>query len=51
MADKTLLFHISDIHFGLEDDRALDWVVQEIAEKRPTAVAITGDLTMRARHR
>lgn len=49
MADKTLLFHISDIHFGLEDDRALDWVVQEIAEKRPAAVAITGDLTMRAR--
>lgn len=51
MANKTLLFHISDIHFGLEDDRALDWVVQEIAEKRPAAVAITGDLTMRARHR
>jgi 3',5'-cyclic AMP phosphodiesterase CpdA len=51
MADKTLLFHVSDIHFGLEDDRALDWVVQEIVEKRPAAVAITGDLTMRARHR
>jgi 3',5'-cyclic AMP phosphodiesterase CpdA len=48
---STLLFHISDIHFGLEDDRALDWVVQEIAEKRPVAIAITGDLTMRARHR
>jgi 3',5'-cyclic AMP phosphodiesterase CpdA len=51
MADKTLLFHISDIHFGLEDDRSLDWVMQEIAEQRPAAVAITGDLTMRARHR
>jgi 3',5'-cyclic AMP phosphodiesterase CpdA len=51
MAGKTLLFHISDIHFGLASDRALDWVVQEIAEKRPDAVAITGDLTMRARHR
>jgi 3',5'-cyclic AMP phosphodiesterase CpdA len=51
MANKTLLFHISDIHFGLEDDQALDWVMQEIAEKRPAAVAITGDLTMRARHR
>jgi 3',5'-cyclic AMP phosphodiesterase CpdA len=51
MATNTLLFHISDIHFGLEDDQALDWVVQEIAEKRPAAVAITGDLTMRARHR
>ena len=51
MAGKTLLFHISDIHFGLEDDRALDWVGQEIAKKRPAAVAITGDLTMRARQR
>lgn len=51
MADKTLLFHISDIHFGLASDRALDWVVREIAEKRPAAIAITGDLTMRARHR
>ena len=50
MASETLLFHLSDIHFGLEDNRALDWVKQEIAEKRPAAVAITGDLTMRARH-
>lgn len=51
MADRKLLFHLSDIHFGLEDNRALDWVVQEIAARRPDAVAITGDLTMRARHR
>ena len=51
MTDPTRLFHLSDIHFGLEDNRALDWVKQEIAEKRPDAVAITGDLTMRARHR
>jgi 3',5'-cyclic AMP phosphodiesterase CpdA len=48
---RTLLFHLSDIHFGLEDNQALDWVHQEIAERRPQAVAITGDLTMRARHR
>jgi len=45
----TLLFHLSDIHFGLENNRALDWVRREIAEKRPAAVAITGDFTMRAR--
>lgn len=51
MADIIRLFHLSDIHFGLEDNRALDWVKQEIAEKRPDAVIITGDLTMRARHR
>ena len=51
MTESKLLFHLSDIHFGLEDNRALDWVMLEIAEKRPDAVAITGDLTMRARQR
>ncbi|MEW4449378.1 metallophosphoesterase [Qipengyuania sp. JC766] len=49
-SDQTLLFHLSDIHFGLEDNQALDWVKQEIAARQPDAVAITGDLTMRARH-
>ncbi len=50
-AGAIRLFHVSDIHFGLEDRRALDWVRQCIADERPDAVAITGDLTMRARHR
>ena len=45
------LFHLSDIHFGLEDREALDWASDCIADERPHAVAITGDLTMRARHR
>lgn len=47
----TTLFHLSDIHFGLEDTRALEWVVECIARERPAAICITGDLTMRARHR
>ncbi|MXP28055.1 metallophosphoesterase [Porphyrobacter algicida] len=52
MADATrLIFHLSDIHFGLENNRALDWVQREIARLRPDAIAITGDLTMRARSR
>ena len=51
MTDTKLLFHLSDIHFGLEDNHALDWVKREIAERQPDAVAITGDLTMRARQR
>lgn len=52
MADATtLIFHLSDIHFGLENNRALDWVKREIAARRPAAVAITGDITMRARTR
>lgn len=52
MADaQTLIFHLSDIHFGLENNRALDWVKGEIAARKPHAVAITGDITMRARSR
>lgn len=50
-SDVRRILHLSDIHFGLEDTRALDWVKREIAVHRPHAVAITGDLTMRARHR
>lgn len=50
-ADATLLFHLSDIHFGLEHNRALDWVAGEIVARKPAAVLITGDLTMRARKR
>ena len=51
MPDSTLLFHLSDIHFGLEHNRALDWVAAEVAARQPAAVVITGDLTMRARSR
>ena len=43
------LFHISDVHFGLEDPRAIAWAAECIAREKPDAVAITGDLTMRAR--
>lgn len=45
------LFHASDLHFGKEDRAALDWFAECVREERPDAVAITGDLTMRARHR
>lgn len=45
------IFHLSDIHFGLEDKAMLAWVKARIADERPDAVAITGDLTMRARAR
>lgn len=44
------LFHLSDIHFGLQDPRALEWASGCIAREKPQAVLITGDLTMRARH-
>ncbi len=45
--DATLLFHVSDLHFGLEDRGALDWFAGEVARHRPAAVVCTGDLTMR----
>ena len=46
----TRLFHISDVHFGVEDRAALDAVAQAVADERPDAVVCTGDLTQRAKH-
>ena len=51
MSAPLVLFHFSDIHFGLEDRVALAWAAQCVAREKPAAVCITGDLTMRARHR
>lgn len=51
MNRRLTLFHLSDLHFGREDRAALDWVADSIAQERPDAVLITGDLTMRARRR
>ncbi|MCW4463338.1 metallophosphoesterase [Sphingomonas sp. BT-65] len=45
------LFHVSDIHFGAEDRAALDWFAGLVRDEAPDAVVVTGDLTMRARHR
>ncbi|MFN4113282.1 MAG: metallophosphoesterase family protein [Sphingomonadaceae bacterium] len=45
------LFHVSDVHFGVEDQAALDWFAQAVAVERPDAVICTGDLTQRATHR
>ncbi|KGB56531.1 metallophosphoesterase family protein [Sphingopyxis sp. LC363] len=47
----TRLFHISDLHFGLEDQAALAWFADCVRHEGPDAVLITGDLTMRARSR
>ena len=45
------LFHLSDVHFGAEDPAALEWFAACVADERPDAVIMTGDLTMRARPR
>lgn len=47
----VLILHASDLHFGAEDKNALDWFRQEAEARRPDAILITGDLTMRARQR
>jgi 3',5'-cyclic AMP phosphodiesterase CpdA len=46
----TRLFHISDVHFGVENRAALAQVAQAVADERPDAVVCTGDLTQRAKH-
>jgi 3',5'-cyclic AMP phosphodiesterase CpdA len=43
------IFHVSDLHFGRQDQAALDWFAARVAEEQPDAVIITGDLTYRAR--
>lgn len=43
------VFHVSDLHFGCADEEALAWFAGAVAAERPDAVAVTGDLTMRAR--
>lgn len=44
----TRLFHISDVHFGVEDREALAKVEQAIADEKPDILVCTGDLTQRA---
>ena len=46
----TRLFHISDVHFGVEDPAALEVFARAVAAERPDAVVCTGDLTQRAKH-
>jgi 3',5'-cyclic AMP phosphodiesterase CpdA len=45
------LFHVSDLHFGREDQAALRWFADTVRTEKPDAVICTGDLTMRARKR
>jgi 3',5'-cyclic AMP phosphodiesterase CpdA len=43
------LFHVSDLHFGRQDQAAIDWFAATVHEERPNAVICTGDLTQRAK--
>lgn len=41
--------HISDLHFGRHDLRKVEALLKSLEENRPDLVAISGDLTQRAR--
>lgn len=45
----TRFFHISDVHFGVEDRAALGHLERAIADERPDALVCTGDITQRAK--
>lgn len=45
------LIHISDLHFGTEDPRVADGLLADIAGQHAHLVAVSGDLTQRARGR
>jgi 3',5'-cyclic AMP phosphodiesterase CpdA len=45
------LFHVSDVHFGREDEAAVAWFEELVHAEKPDAVIMTGDLTMRAKSR
>ena len=47
----TRLFHISDVHFGVEDRACLDQVASAVHAEKPDALVCTGDLTQRATHK
>jgi 3',5'-cyclic AMP phosphodiesterase CpdA len=45
----TTIAHLSDLHFGREDPVAVDALVAELDAVAPSLVAVSGDLTQRAR--
>ena len=43
------VIHLSDLHFGRVDERLLDPLIKTIIEMKPNLIAVSGDLTQRAR--
>jgi len=44
-----VIAHISDLHFGHHDPRKVEALLKSLAENHPDLVAVSGDLTQRAR--
>jgi predicted phosphodiesterase len=47
----TRLLHLSDLHFGSEDEEALRAVAEFAARIKPEAILVSGDITQRGRRR
>ena len=43
------IVHLSDLHFGRIDESVVEPLVESVRESRPDVVAVSGDLTQRAR--
>ncbi len=43
------LAHVSDLHFGRDDPRVVEALADELSVRRPSLLAVSGDLTQRAR--
>src|SRR6185503_12284158 len=50
-ARMRTIAHVSDLHFGREDPRVVEAVLEDLAASRPHLVVVSGDLTQRARRR
>ena len=48
---QTVLFHVSDTHFGVEDRAAMAWFENAVRAEKPDAIVCTGDLTQRATYK
>ena len=46
----STLVHLSDLHFGSIRDAAVTPLIETVARIKPDVVAVSGDLTQRARH-
>lgn len=46
-----VIAHLSDLHFGREDARVAEALLQDLRQIGPSLVAISGDLTQRAREK
>ena len=50
-APPLVVAHLSDLHLGAHDPRAVAGIAAEVAAFRPALTVVTGDHTMRARER